>query len=65
MNKAVPRVAPELLETKDAPKRILDAAADLFTRLGYSKTTMSEIADKACVFERATLCLFSIEAPIA
>ncbi len=49
VNKAVPRVAPELLETKDAPKRILDAAADLFTRLGYSKTTMSEIADKACV----------------
>lgn len=48
LKEAAPRAASEI-ETKDAPKRILDAAAELFAKQGYSKTTMSEIADKACV----------------
>lgn len=34
---------------KDTPQRILDAAASLFANQGYSKTTLSDIADRACI----------------
>ena len=37
------------LETTSSAELILNAAADLFATLGFSKTTMAEVADRACV----------------
>jgi AcrR family transcriptional regulator len=37
------------LEPTGSAEQILNAAADLFATLGFSKTTMAEVADRACV----------------
>jgi AcrR family transcriptional regulator len=37
------------LEPTGSAEQILNAAADLFATLGFSKTTMAEVADRDCV----------------
>ena len=39
----------EPLELPGSAEQILNAAADLFATLGFSKTTMSDVAERACV----------------